>query len=60
MMLVRVSPAPERKEKRIFECPKCNFVNTVTESDPLETHRDMFRVFLRGASQNSDIAILRN
>jgi hypothetical protein len=24
------------------------------------THRDMFRVFMRGAPQNGDIAILRN
>jgi transposase-like protein len=36
MMLVRVSPRPERKENRIFECPKCNFVDTLTVPDPLE------------------------
>jgi hypothetical protein len=35
--LARVSPAPERKEKRVFECPKCNFMDTVTVPDPLES-----------------------
>jgi len=37
MNLSRVSPAPDRKEKRVFECPKCNFMNTVTVPDPLES-----------------------
>jgi transposase-like protein len=36
MNLSRVSPAPDRKEKRVFECPKCKFMNTVTVPDPLE------------------------
>jgi hypothetical protein len=30
-------PTPDRKEKRVFECPKCNFMNTVTVPDPLES-----------------------
>jgi transposase-like protein len=37
MMLARVSPASDSKEKRVFECPKCNFMDTVTVSDPLES-----------------------
>jgi transposase-like protein len=37
MMLARISPAPDHKEKRVFECPKCNFIDTVTVLDPLKS-----------------------
>jgi hypothetical protein len=38
MMLARISPTPDHGEKRIFECPKCNFMNTVTVPDPLKSN----------------------
>jgi hypothetical protein len=37
MMLVRLSSEPDYKEKRLFECFKCNFMGTVTVSDPMES-----------------------
>jgi hypothetical protein len=37
MMLARISPAPGHKEKRMFDCPKCNFIDTVTVMDPLKS-----------------------
>jgi hypothetical protein len=37
MMLARISPTPDHGEKRIFECPKCNFLKTVTVPDPLKS-----------------------
>jgi hypothetical protein len=38
MMLARISPTPDHGEKRIFECPKCNFMKTVTVPDPLKSN----------------------
>jgi hypothetical protein len=37
MSLARISTAPDRQEKRMFECPKCNFMDTVTVPDPLKS-----------------------
>jgi transposase-like protein len=37
MMLARISPEPDRQEKRTFECPKCDFAQTVTVADPLKS-----------------------
>ena len=36
-MLAQASPTPDRKEKRIFECAKGRFVETVTVPDPLQS-----------------------
>jgi hypothetical protein len=35
MNLTSIEPRPERSEKRIFECAKCNFASTTLVSDPL-------------------------
>jgi hypothetical protein len=35
MTLAGTSPAPGRKETRIFYCAKCTFIETVTVPDPL-------------------------
>jgi hypothetical protein len=35
MNLTSIEPRPERSEKRIFECAKCNFASTTVVSDPL-------------------------
>jgi hypothetical protein len=35
MNLTSIEPRPERSEKRIFECAKCNFASTTIVSDPL-------------------------
>jgi hypothetical protein len=37
MTLARTSPSRDNGEKRIFECPKCNFMKTVTVPDPLKS-----------------------
>jgi hypothetical protein len=38
MMLERVSPGPRGLERRLFECPKCDHVETsVIASDPLKS-----------------------
>jgi hypothetical protein len=37
MMLARISPLPDGSEKRIFECPKCDAVETTTVPDPLRS-----------------------
>jgi hypothetical protein len=37
VLLARISPAPDHKEKRMFDCPKCNFIDTVTVLDPLKS-----------------------
>ena len=37
MMLARISPLPGGSEKRTFECPKCNAIETKTVADPLRS-----------------------
>jgi hypothetical protein len=37
MMLVRLSSEPDYKDKRFFECRKCNLMGMVTVSDPMES-----------------------
>jgi transposase-like protein len=37
MRLARITPVLDGKEKRLFECPKCNFMHTVTVPDPMES-----------------------
>lgn len=37
MALVRISPLPDGSEKRMFECEKCDFVETLTVADPLKS-----------------------
>jgi hypothetical protein len=37
MMLARISPLPEGAEIRLFECPKCDAVETKTVADPLKS-----------------------
>jgi hypothetical protein len=35
MDLLSASPKPDNSEKRIFECPKCHFIETKMIPDPL-------------------------
>jgi hypothetical protein len=35
MNLTSIVPRPGRTEKRTFECPKCDFIETKVVSDPL-------------------------
>jgi DNA-directed RNA polymerase subunit RPC12/RpoP len=37
MKLAHVAPAPRHQEKRLFECPHCNFMYTVTAPDPIKS-----------------------
>jgi hypothetical protein len=37
MMLARISPLPDGSEMRLFECPKCDAVDTKTVADPLKS-----------------------
>jgi hypothetical protein len=37
MMLARISPAEEGREERLFECPKCDHVETAIVEDPLKS-----------------------
>jgi hypothetical protein len=37
MTLAQASAIPDRKEKRIFECAKCRFMEIVTVPDPLQS-----------------------
>jgi hypothetical protein len=37
MTLAQASPTSDRKEKRVFECAKCRFMETVTVPDPLQS-----------------------
>jgi hypothetical protein len=38
MVLERVNPGPIGFERRLFECPKCDFVqNEVIASDPMKS-----------------------
>jgi hypothetical protein len=37
MMLARIAPLPDGSEKRTFECPKCDAVETTTVADPLKS-----------------------
>jgi hypothetical protein len=37
MVLACITPLPERSEKRMFECPKCDFTETITVADPLKS-----------------------
>jgi exosome complex RNA-binding protein Csl4 len=37
MMLARITPLPDRSEKRTFECPKCESTETRTVADPLKS-----------------------
>jgi hypothetical protein len=34
MRLGRIQPLPDRSEKRVFECPKCDLVETKIIADP--------------------------
>jgi hypothetical protein len=35
MNLTSIAPRADRSEKRTFECPKCDFIDTKVVSDPL-------------------------
>ena len=37
MMLARMAPLPDGSEKRTFECPKCESIETRTVADPLKS-----------------------
>ena len=37
MMLARIEPCGPDSEKRTFECPKCNFIETKIVGDPLKS-----------------------
>jgi hypothetical protein len=37
MMLARLEPYGDGGEKRTFECPKCDFIETAVVSDPLKS-----------------------
>jgi hypothetical protein len=37
MMLARIAPLPDGSEMRLFECPKCDAVETKTVADPLKS-----------------------
>jgi hypothetical protein len=37
MMLAQITPQSDRTEKRIFECPKCSFIETRVVTDPLKS-----------------------
>ena len=37
MVLALISLLPDRSEKRTFECPKCDAVETMTVTDPLKS-----------------------
>lgn len=37
MDLTRLTPLPDGSEKRMFECPKCHFIETKTVADPLKS-----------------------
>lgn len=37
MNLTSISPCLDRSEKRMFECPKCRFIETRTVTDPLSS-----------------------
>jgi len=37
MMLARIAPLPDGSEKRTFECPKCESIETTTVADPLKS-----------------------
>jgi hypothetical protein len=37
MMLARIAPLPDGSEERIFECAKCEFIETLTVADPLKS-----------------------
>ena len=37
MNLTSIVPRPEHSEKRTFECPKCDFIETKIVSDPLSS-----------------------
>lgn len=43
MGLLSASPKPDNCEKRIFECPKCRFIETKVIADPL-TSNDIRRL----------------
>jgi len=37
MNLTSITPRPDHCEKRIFECPKCRFIETRLATDPLQS-----------------------
>jgi hypothetical protein len=37
MTLARIAPLADGSEKRTFECPKCDAVETTTVADPLKS-----------------------
>jgi hypothetical protein len=37
MRLGRIQPLPDGSEKRVFECPKCDLVETKIIADPLRS-----------------------
>ena len=37
MMLVSIEPRENKSEKRTFECPKCEFIETKILIDPLRS-----------------------
>ncbi len=37
MNLTSIVPRPDRSEKRTFECPKCNFIETKVVPDPIRS-----------------------
>jgi hypothetical protein len=37
MILARITPQQDGSEQRLFECPKCEFVETKTVADPLKS-----------------------
>jgi hypothetical protein len=37
MNLTSIVRRPDRSEKRTFECPKCDFIETKVVSDPLSS-----------------------
>lgn len=43
MELLSAFPKPDHSEKRIFECPKCHFIETKVIADPL-TSNDIRRL----------------